>query len=236
MADDDDDDEDDNDDVGGDDTDCVDDELLREIEWASLYHALLLQMLADISDPQVCLVTLTRCNARLQVLARGVAMLAFYQCIITSHMSRTEATMWASETHDCRVDAGAVASLVRDRLAPPTGAQGRYYRPSPIDDPDLAVRLRLWIRERAAEKGVPPLTAAVVCRYINTELLSEMAATQPFSESTALVWMHALGFGVRLRGKHIYVDGHEREDVQSASSPSTRKSICRCVRACVIYP
>jgi hypothetical protein len=103
MADDDDDDEDDNDDVGGDDTDCVDDELLREIEWASLYHALLLQMLADISDPQVCLVTLTRCNARLQVLARGVAMLAFYQCIITSHMPRTEATKWASETHDCDV-------------------------------------------------------------------------------------------------------------------------------------
>lgn len=131
-------------------------------------------------------------------------------------MSRGEAMTWAATAHSYdRSTLSRWRRIFEQDLELPSGKQGVYYRPSPIDDPDLALMLRLWVRARSAESGVPTLTAAIVCRYINAELLPEMAAVQPFSEATALKWLHALGFAMRLRGKHIYIDGHERDDVRT---------------------
>ncbi|CAN0213321.1 unnamed protein product, partial [Hapterophycus canaliculatus] len=54
-------------------------------------------------------------------------------------------------------------------------------------------------------------------KWVNTELLKEeFGGGSGTSRSTAHVWIGRLGFRWRRHGKCVYVDGHNRPDVEEA--------------------
>ena len=78
-------------------------------------------------------------------------------------------------------------------------------------------------------KGKKNLTAAAFCHWINEVLLLnsvlEPGYPRKVSLSTALRWLHNLGFQVIKKKKGTYVDGHERADVVDYRKKFLRKII-----------
>jgi len=81
----------------------------------------------------------------------------------------------------------------------------------------LSEKVCNYVRQNAAAKGRPNLTAYKLCEWINDDLLTsetlEPGFPRKISVETARNWLHKLGFEVLTAKKGCFVDGHERADV-----------------------
>ena len=100
----------------------------------------------------------------------------------------------------------------------PDSEQGKYQQAGVLwQNEDLNKKVREFVRKNASVKGKKNLTAAAFCSWVNEVLLAnnvlEPGYPRRVSVTTALRWLHNLGFQVIKKKKGTYVDGHEREDV-----------------------
>ena len=100
----------------------------------------------------------------------------------------------------------------------PRSKQGQYQRTGVLwKNEDLNKKASRYIRDNAAVKGKPNLTAGKFCEWVNDDLLPNETLEPGFprkvSVQTARKWMHELGFIVLDAKKGTFVDGHERNDV-----------------------
>ena len=86
-----------------------------------------------------------------------------------------------------------------------------------------------YVRQNAAVKGRPNLTACKLCEWINEGLLAnetlEPGFPRKISVETARHWLHELGFEVLTAKKGCFVDGHERADVVEYRQKFLRKMV-----------
>ena len=87
------------------------------------------------------------------------------------------------------------------------------------------------VRQNAAVKGRPNLTACKLCEWINEELLTNLTLEPGFprkiSVETARHWLHELGFEVLTVTckKGCFVDSHEHADVVEYRKKFLRKMV-----------
>ena len=108
--------------------------------------------------------------------------------------------------------------------------QGGYQRSGILwTNEELNRKAAKFIRENAAVKGRPNLTAGMFCQWVNEDLLPNETLEPGFPRSIALEtgrkWMHELGFEIVHAKKGTFVDGHEREDVVAYRMVFLRKMI-----------
>ena len=106
--------------------------------------------------------------------------------------------------------------------------QGRYVRNNTLmSNEELCERAREYVRENAAPRGRPNLTAGAFCQWVNNELLPnsvlEPGYPRSVSVETARKWLHELGFNVLQMSKGVFIDGHERPDVVESREKFLRK-------------
>ena len=106
--------------------------------------------------------------------------------------------------------------------------QGHYTRSTTLMSNDgLCEKARVYIRENAAPKGRPNLTAAAFCQWVNNDLLPnstlEPGYPRRVSVETARKWLHDLGFDGQHMSKGVFIDGHERPDVVESRKQFLRK-------------
>ena len=123
-----------------------------------------------------------------------------------------------------------IAQFLENDCKVPDSKQGHYQRSGVLwQNEDLNKKASKYIRENAAVKGRPNLTACSFCEWVNEELLVnetlEPGFPRKISVETARHWLHELGFEVLGAKKGCYVDGHERDDVVE----DRRKFLCRMV-------
>ena len=86
-----------------------------------------------------------------------------------------------------------------------------------MSNEELCEKARVYVRENAAPRGRPNLTASAFCQWVNNELLPnsvlEPGYPRRVSVETARKWLHDLGFDVLQLAKGVFIDGHERPDV-----------------------
>ena len=84
-------------------------------------------------------------------------------------------------------------------------------------DEKLNKRACSYVCENSNVKGKPNMTSISFCRWVNDELLPNVALEPRFprriSLETARKWLHKLDFHVLDQKKGVYIDGHERDDV-----------------------
>lgn len=100
----------------------------------------------------------------------------------------------------------------------PQSQQGRHQRSGILwSSEELNKEASKYVRENCNVKGMPNLTIASFCHWINNDLLPNTFLEPGFprhvSVETARKWLHELGFEVLSSKKGLYFDGHEREDV-----------------------
>jgi len=82
---------------------------------------------------------------------------------------------------------------------------------------ELNKKAQEFVKANASVKGKKNLTAAVFYHWINKVLLLnsvlEPGYPRRVSLTTALRWLHNIGFQVIKKKKGTYVDRHERADV-----------------------
>ena len=89
------------------------------------------------------------------------------------------------------------------------GKHQKYHRL--VDDEDIALRLRQWLRQESGSNGIDVVHFK---QYIEDFILPERIETRKtISIRTAERWLHILGYRFEGYRKGIYFDGHEREDV-----------------------
>ena len=96
--------------------------------------------------------------------------------------------------------------------------QGHYVRDKTLmSNEELCERATVYVRENAAPRGRPNLTASAFCQWVNNELLPNSVLDPGYprrvSVETARKWLHELGFEILQRSKGVFIDGHERPDV-----------------------
>ena len=96
--------------------------------------------------------------------------------------------------------------------------QGHYVRNNTLmSNEEICEKAREYVRENAAPRGRPNLTARAFCQWVNNELLPnsvlEPGYPRRVSVETARKWLHNLGFDVLQLSKGVFIDGHERSDV-----------------------
>ena len=96
--------------------------------------------------------------------------------------------------------------------------QGHYIRNNTLmSNEDICEKARVYVRENAAPRGRPNLTAGAFCQWVNNELLPnsvlEPGYPRRVAVETARKWLHNLGFDVLQLSKGVFIDGHERSDV-----------------------
>ena len=107
--------------------------------------------------------------------------------------------------------------------------QGHYIRNHTLmSNEEICERARDYVREDAAPRGRPNLTAAAFCQWVNNELLSNVTLKPGYptlapSVETARKWLHDLGFDVLQMSKGVFIDGHERPDVVESREKFMRK-------------
>ena len=90
--------------------------------------------------------------------------------------------------------------------------QGHYVRNNTLmSSEELCDRAREYVRENAAPRGRPNLTAGAFCQWVNNPN-TVLDPGYPRRE-TARKWLHDLGFKVLQMSKGVFIDGHERPDV-----------------------
>ena len=96
--------------------------------------------------------------------------------------------------------------------------QGHYIRNNTLmTNEDMCERARVYVRENAAPRGRPNLTASAFCQWVNNELLPnsvlEPGYPRRVSVETARKWLHELRFEILQQSKGVFIDGHEHPDV-----------------------
>ena len=86
--------------------------------------------------------------------------------------------------------------------------QGHYVRDKTLmSNEDLCERATVYVRENAAPRGRPNLTASAFCQWVNNELLPnsvlEPGYPRRVSVETARKWLHELGFEILQRSKGV---------------------------------
>ena len=103
--------------------------------------------------------------------------------------------------------------------------QGHYV--TLMSNEELCDTAREHVRENAAPRGRPNLTAAAFCQWVNNELLPNTVLDPGYprrvSVETARKWLHDLGFKVLQMSKGVFIDGHERPDVVESREKFLRK-------------
>ena len=103
--------------------------------------------------------------------------------------------------------------------------QGHYVRNNTLMS--LCERARDYVRENAAPRGRPNLTAGAFCQWVNNELLPNTVLDPGYplsvSVETARKWLHELEFDVLQMSKGVFNDGHERPDVVESREKFIRK-------------
>ena len=99
--------------------------------------------------------------------------------------------------------------------------QGHYIRNNTLmSNEELCEKARVYVRENAAPRGRPNLTAGAFCQWVNNDLLPnsvlEPGYPRRVSVETARKWLHDLGFEILQLSKGVFIDGHERSDVVEA--------------------
>ncbi|CAG8503577.1 10811_t:CDS:2, partial [Scutellospora calospora] len=81
-----------------------------------------------------------------------------------------------------------------------------------VDDKDVALKCRQWIREESGVNGVSP---SQFKQYIDSAILPEYTGgtRKSISLRTAKRWLNVLGCQFKKYQKGMYFDGHERRDV-----------------------
>eukprot|EP00733_Pompholyxophrys_punicea_P000756 Pompholyxophrys_punicea_v1_NODE_266_length_2460_cov_55.218295.p1 type:complete len:368 gc:universal NODE_266_length_2460_cov_55.218295:857-1960(+) len=99
---------------------------------------------------------------------------------------------------------------------------GRFWRerkfvkvPWLLEDEDLQLQARTYIRENANRSGEPNMTSLDFAHCLNTDLLKDVVSKRKtqLSNTTALNYIKRLRFTVTHMGKTTFIDGHSREDV-----------------------
>lgn len=99
--------------------------------------------------------------------------------------------------------------------------KGRGVRSWILSNEDLKQRAMQFIIENASPVGKPNMTIRQFQSFLNTELLGPLPPAQitpltlPLSVATARTWMIKLGVKFGNISKGVYIDGHDREDVQT---------------------
>eukprot|EP00734_Pompholyxophrys_sp_LG126_P000255 Pompholyxophrys_sp_v1_NODE_73_length_2430_cov_9.351579.p1 type:complete len:590 gc:universal NODE_73_length_2430_cov_9.351579:2280-511(-) len=94
--------------------------------------------------------------------------------------------------------------------------RGKFVKvPWLLEDEDLQLQARMFIRENANRSGEPNMTSLDFAHYLNTDLLKDVVSKRKtqLSNTTALNYIKRLGFTVTQMGKNTFIDGHSREDV-----------------------
>ena len=99
----------------------------------------------------------------------------------------------------------------------PDTLQGKYHRDVVWQSEELNERATAFVCNNASVKGKPNLTAGSFCNWVNEVLLPSSVLEPGFPWTihveTVRKWLHELGFSIINKGKGIYIDGHERDDV-----------------------
>ena len=108
--------------------------------------------------------------------------------------------------------------------------QGRYCRTGVLwSNEELNKKATAFVRGNANVKGKPNMTSIEFCRWVNNTLLKNSTLEPGFprsvSLSTALRWLHHLGFEILSPKKGVFIDGHERPDVVAQRNEFLRKVI-----------
>ena len=96
-----------------------------------------------------------------------------------------------------------------------------------MSNEEICKRASVYVRENAAPRGRPNLTASAFCHWVNNDLLPNSTLEPGFprrvSVETARKWLHDLGFDVLQMSKGVFIDGHERPDVVESRDSFLRK-------------
>ena len=86
-----------------------------------------------------------------------------------------------------------------------------------MSNEELGERARVYVRENAAPRGRPNLTAGAFCQWVNNQLppnsVLEPGYPRRVSVETARKWLYDLEFDVLQLSKGVFIDGHDRPDV-----------------------
>ena len=111
----------------------------------------------------------------------------------------------------------------------PDNEQGHYQRQGILwQHEELCEAARDHIRSNAVVNGQPNMTAVSFCYWVNESLLPNSVLDPGYPRQicleTTCKGLHKLGFHVLDKKKGIYIDGHERDDVQH-----NKKFLCQMV-------
>ena len=86
--------------------------------------------------------------------------------------------------------------------------QGHYIRNNTLmSNEEICNKARLYVRENAAPRGKPNLTAVAFCQWVNNELLPSSTLEPCYPRrvglETARKWLHELGFEVLHMSKGV---------------------------------
>ncbi len=120
------------------------------------------------------------------------------------------------------------SNLVKHKGKFPRSEQGRYRRTGVLwSNEELNKKATKYVRGNANVKGKPNMTSIEFCQWVNNNLLKNSTLEPGFprsvSLSTAVRWLHHLGFEVLTPKKGVFVDGHERPDVVAHRNEFLRK-------------
>ena len=120
--------------------------------------------------------------------------------------------------------------FIENNYSFPDTLQGKYQRKGVLwQNEKLNKYASKFVRENAAVKGRPNMTASSFCQWVNESLLPneglEPGYPRRVSVDTARKWLHELGCSVLDQKKGVYIDGHEREDVVEYRKKFIRKFI-----------
>ena len=112
----------------------------------------------------------------------------------------------------------------------PDSLQGKYQRKGVLWQNEKLNKLATkFVRENAAVKGRPNMTARSFCHWVNDDLLPNEALEPGYPRriavDTSRRWLHELGFCVLDQKKGVYIDGHERDDVIEYRKKFIRKVV-----------
>ena len=96
--------------------------------------------------------------------------------------------------------------------------QGYYVRNNTLmSNEDICEKARVYVRDNAAPRRRPNLTASAFCQWVNDDLLPNSVLEPGYpsrvSVETARKWLHDLGFEILQLSKGVFIDGHECSDV-----------------------
>jgi hypothetical protein len=106
--------------------------------------------------------------------------------------------------------------LLKYRHLPPTKQQQGHGQASLLNNERVLRGVRLYL----AERKLGEITPKDLAEHVNNVICPALGIADPrastICENTAINWLHKLGYKFCSAKKGIYVDGHQRPDVQAA--------------------